>query len=194
MKLLLLRHGAVTENLENRFIGVTDSPLIHEGERQSRLAAQNAPFVDHIYVSPLARCRRTAEIIWPTVGQTVIEQLRETDFGPFEGKNHEELSGYPLYEAWLESPDAMSALVESRTDCDGRITVAWNKVLGDARKNKFEFVAVVSHGGTLMNILYHNAFPRQDYYFWKMGNCRGFLVEAGADGTRIFVRSGFPVI
>ena len=61
----------------------------------------------------MLRCAQTADLLWPGGAQRVIAQLRETDFGPFEGKNHRELEQDPLYRRWLageytpgESPGA----------------------------------------------------------------------------------------
>lgn len=193
MKLLLLRHALAKGNPENRFIGVTDSPLLPEGERQALRAAGAVPAVARVYVSPLSRCRRTAELIWPGAAQTVIENLRETDFGPFEGKTHKELSGDPLYEAWLTDPGApeIAALVETQNDCAERSDGAWREILEDARKNGFDLVAVVSHGGTLMNILSRHVLPLRDFYSWKMNTCSGYLVSTVETGERVRIESEF---
>lgn len=196
MKLLLLRHALAEGNPENRFIGVTDSPLLPEGERQALRAAAAAPRVEHIYVSPLSRCRRTAELVWPGTAQTVIKELRETDFGPIEGKTHTELSGSPLYEAWLADPDAPEigapgALIETQKACAERAAKAWNVILEDAEKNGYGTAAVVTHGGTLMNILYRHALPQRALYSWKTDNCSGYLVSTPGAGGQVRIEAEF---
>ena len=104
LRLVLLRHGEAEGNRERRFLGLTDAPLTQAGETQAAEAAQRIPAVEHVYVSPLRRCRQTAGLVWPGVEQTVVEGLRETDFGPFEGKTHAELKDEPLYRQWLADP------------------------------------------------------------------------------------------
>ncbi len=95
MELILMRHGTTQGNLERRFIGTLDVPLLPQGEELARRVGATLPAVEHIYRSPLQRCRRTAELLWPGVEMTVVDELRESDFGPFEGKNHEELKDDP---------------------------------------------------------------------------------------------------
>ena len=89
MELILVRHGTTQGNKEKRFIGTLDVPLAPEGEELARRVGLHLPRVEHLYRSPIQRCRQTAELLWPGVEQTVVPGLRETDFGPFEGKNHE---------------------------------------------------------------------------------------------------------
>ena len=105
---LLIRHGATAGNLKKRYIGRTDQPLCAAGEAQLRRLADDLPPCDHLFCSPLLRCRQTAQLLWPGVEQTVVDELRETDFGPFEGKNHEELKDDPLYQAWIGAPVSFS--------------------------------------------------------------------------------------
>ena len=95
MELILIRHGTTQGNLEKRFVGTLDMPLAPQGEELARKVGPTLPRVEHIYRSPLTRCRQTAELLWPGTEMTVIDELRESDFGPFEGKNHEELKDDP---------------------------------------------------------------------------------------------------
>ena len=40
---------------------------------------------------------------FPGAEQVVCEQMRECDFGLFEGKNYQELTGNPKYQSWIDS-------------------------------------------------------------------------------------------
>ncbi len=64
MEILLIRHGKTRGNLEGRYIGRTDEPLLKE----SGDVLQQSPYrefePDVIYVSPMRRCRETAEILF----------------------------------------------------------------------------------------------------------------------------------
>ena len=184
MTLLFIRHGTTMENLERRFLGVTDSPLCEQGIDEAKKAAESIPPVEHIYISPLLRCRQTADILWPNMGQTVISELRETDFGPFEGKKHSELIIDPLYSLWLENENApeLAGLLENTKDAMERASEALCRILDDGRRNEFKTVGVVSHGGTIMSILSkHVTEGYREYYGWAMKNLGGCVVETESD-------------
>lgn len=179
MELILIRHGTTQGNLERRFVGLLDVPLAPQGEELARQVSPGLLPVEHIYRSPLMRCRQTAELLWPNVAHTVIPELRETDFGPFEGKNHEELKDDPLYQAWISDRPNFSALPvgESAEDCARRARTGLEKLLADAEARGFQRVGVVSHGGTLMGLLSQVGTPERDYYGWMCPNCGGFRME-----------------
>ena len=101
IKLWLIRHGKTEGNKLSRYIGTTDEPLCQEGTEF--LHKMDYPKVQAVYVSPLKRCVQTAEILFPGAEQVVCEQMRECDFGLFEGKNYQELTGNPKYQSWIDS-------------------------------------------------------------------------------------------
>lgn len=179
MKVILVRHGATKENLEHRFLGVTDVALAPQGAAEALEKATRLSPVDHVYVSPLIRCLQTAVLLWPRAAQTVIPELRETDFGPFEGKCHQELLDDPLYNRWLACPDDPSVvpMVENVVSCAQRASRALERLSRDAVSNGYETVGVVSHGGTLMGMLTRHGRPERDYYSWRMDNCGGFIAQ-----------------
>jgi len=179
MELILIRHSITQGNLEHRFIGVIDSPIIPAGEELARKISPTLPAVDHVYRSPMLRCRQTADLLWPLhKEQTVIAELRETDFGPFEGKNHEELKDDPLYQQWITTADFANLPVgESPEACAKRAAAGLSALLSHAKAHRFSRVGVVTHGGTLMALL-STLVDDSDYYLWRCQNCGGFLVEA----------------
>ena len=85
----LVRHGT-TEFMEDaRVQGASDSPLSTRGRREAAQAASalhNVDF-DHVFCSPLGRTRETAQIICSkkNIQPRIINDLREMDFGWFEG-------------------------------------------------------------------------------------------------------------
>ena len=178
MELILIRHGTTQGNLEKRFIGTLDVPLAPQGEELARTVSPTLPKVDHIYRSPLLRCRQTAELLWPGVAMTVVDELRETDFGPFEGKNHEELKDDPLYQAWIGQSDhlnfAAMPVGETAQQVVDRVSVGLEKLTKDAAAHGFAQVGVVSHGGALMGLLSKYGRPEREYYGWMCPNCGGF--------------------
>ena len=139
MELILIRHGTTLGNLERRFIGTLDVDLAPQGEELARRVAPTLPAVQHVYRSPLKRCGQTARLLWPGVAESVIEELRETDFGPFEGKNHEELRDDPLYQKWLENPDFSQMPVgESAQAVVERVSAGLKRVAEDAGRRELD--------------------------------------------------------
>ena len=104
-RLILIRHGMTEGNREKRYIGTTDESLCEEGRRvlEKRKAAGEYPEADVVFASPMRRCLETAELLYPGQEPVVIKDFRECDFGLFEGKNYRELTGNPLYQAWIDS-------------------------------------------------------------------------------------------
>ena len=128
MELILVRHSITQGNLERRFIGRTDQPLVPQGEQLAARRAAGIPAVEHVFVSPLQRCRRTADILWPHVEHTVLEGLRETDFGDWEGMSGDELEAHPRFQAWLaQGCEGDLPTMETREQCAARAGRAWNR-------------------------------------------------------------------
>ena len=113
--IMLIRHGQVDGNKEKRFVGVTDSPLTIEG--RERIASLQYPKADLLYVSPLIRCRETARIIYPDMEQTIIDNVREMNFGSFEDKKFADLEGQDDFEVWNESGGKIAPPGGEAIDC-----------------------------------------------------------------------------
>ena len=99
IELLFIRHGATEGNLHHRYIGRTDEPLCEEGIAQVETLRKQGLSINRLFVSPMLRTRQTAELLFPQMPYTVVDGLAETDFGRFEGKSADELSGDPAYQA-----------------------------------------------------------------------------------------------
>ena len=191
MELILIRHGTTQGNLEKRFVGVLDVPLAPQGEELARRVSPTLPRVEHIYRSPLLRCRQTAQLLWPDTEMTVIQGLRETDFGPFEGKNHEELKDDPLYQAWIGQGDRLNFAAmpvgETAQQVVERVSAALAALVKDAAAHGYERVGVVSHGGALMGLLSKYGRPEREYYDWMCPNCGGFRMALDPDTLELTV-------
>ncbi len=175
MELIVIRHGTTRGNRERRFIGLTDEPLAPEGETLARAAALRLPSVDHVYRSPLLRCKQTARLLWPDVEETEIAGLRETDFGPFEGKNHEELKDDPLYQRYISGGGTDIQGVERPEEAARRAVSGLRRLIADAKARGFTRAGVVTHGGTMMGLFAACGAPaRPSFYDWMRGNCRGY--------------------
>ena len=101
MNIYLIRHAQSVGNKKRIFAGVTDFGLSDEGKES--LDHVNEFFSDKdlasIYVSPLLRCRQTAEIIFGDREMISDDGLKEINFGEWEGVHvGEVMKNYP--EKW----------------------------------------------------------------------------------------------
>ena len=101
MELLMIRHSSTRGNLLRQYVGSQDHPLAPEGVALAERRRGEMPPIDGLWVSPMLRCRQTAEILFPGVEQRLVDALKECDFGTFEGKTWAELKDNPIYQAWL---------------------------------------------------------------------------------------------
>ncbi|MDT3443456.1 MULTISPECIES: bifunctional RNase H/acid phosphatase [unclassified Pseudofrankia] len=114
---VLLRHGQTPVSIEKRFGGTVDAPLTEVGHAQAAAAAERlrGEAFDAVISSPLKRARQTAEAAYaglvPAPGRdevafVVDEQLRETDFGAWEGLTFAEARERDPggLSAWLADP------------------------------------------------------------------------------------------
>lgn len=92
-EIVVLRHGQTEWSRSGQHTGVTDLPLLPEGEEQAR--ALSPGFADRrfveVRVSPRRRAGRTAELAGLRV-TAVDEDLVEVDYGGYEGRTTAEIS------------------------------------------------------------------------------------------------------
>lgn len=182
MKILLIRHGMTAGNLKKRYIGRTDEPLCPEGI--TALRERRFPQCDVIVSSPMQRCIQTAGMLFPGMNAEICDAFRECDFGLFEGKNHTELNGNPLYQEWIDSggempfPEGESPDAFRRRCCGGFLAVT-------QKHQSAESMAMIVHGGTIMSVLSYFAKPQRDYFDWMTENGRGWCCQY--DGHTLIV-------
>lgn len=176
MRVYLLRHGRTAYNDTHRYQGVGDIPLSPAGEAEL-VPADFRP--ETVWVSPLSRARRTAEILFPGVRQTAVEDLREMDFGAFEGRNYREMARDAAYRAWVDGGcRAACPGGESREAFSRRVCAAFSVLLRQSREQGAERLVVVAHGGVQMAVLERYALPRRAYFDWQAPCGGGYVLEA----------------
>jgi broad specificity phosphatase PhoE len=146
---VLLRHGDTRLSPEHRFSGIRDEPLSENGTRQARAAARRLATgsqIDAVVTSPLRRAAETAAIAAAEFGLTPAtdDDLRETDFGKWEGFTLGELQKrWPaLIAAWQHDPEEAPPDGESFADTARRVDHARERILRD---HCGQTVLVVSH-------------------------------------------------
>lgn len=175
--ILFVRHGETDWNLARRVQGHTDRPLNATGlEQAEALAAELAdePLVA-AYSSDLLRAYETARILVAgrELGVTAIRDLRERDFGTWEGLTDEQvLSRYPeaRHSPWGDA--------ETREEMSRRVIAALHRI---AEAHPGGRVLVVGHGGPLRALVRHCGGSGDG----AIENCHLVRIAAGPEGLRL---------
>ena len=186
MLIVLLRHGETVYNEQHRYQGVSDGPLSERGREKLR-ADDNAP--DEVIVTPLCRTKQTAAILFPNAKQIVCDDLREMDFGDFEGRTYDEMKDDAAYGAWLDSGcETACPNGESRAAFCERVCHAFEACVDEASARGEALLVIVAHGGTQMAALSRFVLPHRDYYEWNTPNAGGFVLDASQWRARRVLR------
>ncbi len=188
MKVFLIRHGMTPGNELHQYIGGrTDQHLSEQGKAQlSEIYAEKFyPSSEHVFVSPMIRCHETAEILFPGSEKTVLEGLREMDFGIFEQRSAKDMEDDPVYKEWVDGmcegpiPDG-----EVKSEFTKRCCEAFSETMKTLGDDKEKAVFVI-HGGTIMAILSEYGKPEKSYYDWYVKNGHGY--ECEWDGANLHI-------
>ena len=161
--LYLIRHGLTQGNLDGKYIGQTDLALCPDGEKEIRRLADSGvyPDVERVYSSPLKRCTETAEIIYPKIQLTKVDEIAEMDFGEFEGKRQKDIADLPEYTEWLKGgPEACPPGGEKFGDFSLRCISGLDVIFSDMMKKELTRAAVITHGGGITNQLAGFGLPK----------------------------------
>ncbi|MEM6702785.1 MAG: histidine phosphatase family protein [Acidobacteriota bacterium] len=151
-RLFMVRHGESVANLEARFTRHDDEPLTDRGveqavERGRSLVGLCRPVA--LYASPFLRAVRTAQEVGRPFGlvePTLVPDLREQNFGEFEGRSYAEFG--PLVEkvTALGRWDLSAPGGESLRGVADRVGRALDELVAT---HPGDDVLVVSHGGVM---------------------------------------------
>jgi len=148
-RLILVRHGETEWSRSGQHTGLTDLPLLPEGEaaaKETRPVLDEFDFV-HVRVSPLHRAQRTAELVG-LKPDLIDENLREWDYGGYEGvttKDIRERTGYlwNVFEHGVIPGDTPGETVE---EVAGRASRVLEEIYPHLHQGD---VALVGHGHCL---------------------------------------------
>jgi alpha-ribazole phosphatase len=186
LAITLLRHGLTEENRQKRFIGWTDSPLSAEGEKQ--LLHYTYPTPDYIISSDLKRCKETYQCIYSSDQSIPIHyssNWRETSFGEWERKTHEELKENFDYEQWLQNWEISSIPGgESFSVFSSRVMEGWHEARDLLLSGSINHVAIITHGGPIRKIVTEFAPMNQEFWKWQVDHGTGFLLETTPEKLR----------
>ncbi|MBM7602989.1 alpha-ribazole phosphatase [Metabacillus crassostreae] len=151
LDLYFIRHGVTQYNLEKKYLGHTNEPLLHNHEDQfTALKKALAPIKFHYcYTSDLKRCVQTTQHLIKNQPICVDNRLRELNFGDWEGKTYNELKNDDHYRVWLDDMQSITPPNgEKLTQLQARVDVFFEDLLSlHDLENKS--MLIVTHGGTI---------------------------------------------
>jgi alpha-ribazole phosphatase len=159
--LYLIRHGATQGDGVKRYKGSLDVPLSEEGiEQIKRVALYLSKVIKDerpvVYSSPLSRALKSAEIISDNfnVKPVIVPELRERNFGIWEGMSFEQIKErYPEeFSLWADNPLKYSPPGgESTIEVRDRVMKALRGLLHPFTNSPIQII--VAHGGVNRIIL-----------------------------------------
>jgi broad specificity phosphatase PhoE len=148
-EIVVLRHGQTEWSRSGQHTGVTDLPLLPEGERQAHALGRSLAgrTFNEVWVSPRLRARRTAELagLTPTA---VDDDLVEVDYGGYEGRTTADISEElgRDWSVWRDGTVPGATPGETLAEVGARV----DRVLDRARQLLTDGdVALVAHGHVL---------------------------------------------
>ncbi|MDC7125361.1 MAG: histidine phosphatase family protein [Spirochaetales bacterium] len=154
--LLLLRHG---EHDKKGYIGGgSDVPLSSSGKKEAeQLVSALRDFKpDFIFTSPMLRCLQSIEPFLKmeeTPKPIICEDLKELNFGEWEGKTYDEINktDKERLTLWYSAPESYKPPEgESLAQLNKRIEVFMKNIVCNGKDGRY---LIVSHGGPIRCIL-----------------------------------------
>ena len=147
--IFLVRHGQTLWNLEQRWQGNQNSNLTDLGINQAKITKGklSKQLLHKGYVSPLQRARDTMQIIIQdrNLEVEVVDDIREINLGPWEGKTQDETAiSHPIeFKAFWDTPKTFLLQgAETFEELQSRVVRGIRRVF---LENEGKNIVVVSH-------------------------------------------------
>lgn len=177
LKIHLIRHGATDANKLGLYIGCkTDLPLSPEGLNELRAMREDIdyPEIERLYSSPLLRAKQSAAVLYPNMPIYPVENLKEYDFGDFEGKTAQELELHPEFAQWASGKLSAPPNGENNTEFIKRLCIGLQQIVLDMLEDNIEHSAVIMHGGAIMMLLGACGVPQAKPVEWTADSGQGY--------------------
>jgi alpha-ribazole phosphatase len=180
----LFRHGVTEENKRKAYLGWNDSPLCPESKARTMTKSYQ-----RFFSSDLRRCTETADLLFPHSNPCLLKELREMNFGQWEGKTYAVLKDNDLYRHWLADPGTHSPPDgESFSEFSTRVDSGWAKMSEEMLTSGLQSCAVITHGGVIRYLLSRFAPDPNEFWTWQAYHDQGYELifdrEALRRGTR----------
>lgn len=174
------RNGLTDSNLEGKYIGHTDVELSEDGVKQIEQMKKDYdyPYVEAVFTSPLKRCTKTANLVYPDKEAIVINDLIEYNFGEYEGRTAEELKENELFSRWLSGEQGVEPpFGESNEAFANRVANCFIKIVDGLLKTGTTKAAIFTHGGVIMYLLSAFGIPEAPMHEWLMPGGCGYAIR-----------------
>lgn len=133
---------------------------------------------ESFYTSGLIRTKETMELLFGEQKTAKAEpDLKEMDFGDFEGKSYEMLKDDPAYQEWISGDNERKVCPggESGEQMRVRVLSALDRIL---QRDPAKRIVIVTHGGPIAAIM-QRLFPeeRLNRYEWQPECGEGYLLR-----------------
>lgn len=168
-RFIIVRHGHTKGTEKHRYYGRIDMPLSRKGIRQIeklRWELKKIP-IDLIYSSPLRRCLQTARILSNGARIEISKDLREIDFGDWEGLTLTQMQRHsPMrFNDWLNDfPNFKMPGGESVKNMIKRVDRFWRHVKD---RHNTGNILIVTHGGPA-KVIIMRSLGLQMRDFWRL--------------------------
>ena len=181
-EVIFIRHGETDFNRARLYFGHLDPDLNETGIEQLRKAKilfeKREKMPDVVFSSDLKRCSQSMEIleIDEEIEKILTEDLREINFGIFEGKTYEEIKNkYPekvekMKDDWRNFKADKG---ESINEMMLRVAEKMNEIINQYRNKK---ILVVAHAGVIQALTSYYLFGNLDGY-WKFKINNGSITK-----------------
>lgn len=177
----LVRHGDV--GYQGRYIGSSDPQLTTIGREQlvGLSCFLKKAELEAVFCSPLRRCRESLQILGVPVPEMICQDLREVDFGVWEGLSYSEIlaADEGSFARWAAAGSAFCFPEgESLPAFYQRLTSFWEMLCSRAEHR----LLLVTHGGVIRHLLCLALdLPWEKYLSFEiaLGSCTVLHVYSG---------------
>ena len=192
-EIIFIRHGETGFNRARLYFGHLDTDLNETGIEQLRKAKilfeKREKMPDVVFSSDLKRCNQSMEIleIDEETEKILTKDLREINFGIFEGKTYEEIKNeYPGKVEKMKNDwrNFKADKGESINEMMLRTSEKMNKIIDQYRNKK---ILVVAHAGVIQALTSYYLFGNLDgYWKFKINNGSMTKLHVMEDGYTYF--------
>jgi alpha-ribazole phosphatase len=181
-RLFLLRHGKT--DLSGKFAGSTNVSLNAVGNEQIRSLRPvliNERF-ERVFCSPMTRCRVTVRLLDLDAEVSYVEDLREIDFGLWEGKDFSEIEKTDpnRVRAWIADPDGFCF---PEGECRADFILRMERFKTMLHSFQGEKVLVISHGGVIRHLICSFlGLPLSNYLLFKVNEGEFTTLDCYSEG------------
>ncbi|WP_026486925.1 histidine phosphatase family protein [Caldanaerobius polysaccharolyticus] len=186
MRVYLIRHGETDANQKGIYAGWSEAELTPKGMEQTDRIVDflKEVGIDGVYASPSKRCMHVAMAFMGTVPVKALEELREQNFGVFEGLMwHQAKRQYPMeWERWCRDPEYRIPGGESFSEFYSRVIKGFEGIVAGGAQS----VAVITHGGPIKAILSYIVCGDQGAFWrFKVDNGSVSMINIAGDGYAV---------